>query len=72
MNLPKFGYKCPECGKGVIRRRKIKNYKTKFWNIAFVVPFAHIGVCSACKRKNFDPTERRRWERLFWEKMKER
>jgi hypothetical protein len=61
IKIPKFGHQCPECGKGTIKVKKFKNYKTKFWNVAFVVPSAFIGVCSSCKAKIFDAKERYRW-----------
>ena len=72
MKIPKFNYKCPECRKGVVRTKKFKNYPTKVKGIPFLVPFAYIGVCSSCGKKNYKPTERRRWEKIFYSKASQR
>lgn len=67
--MNKFGYKCPECGKGYVRPKEFVNYKTKIDNQLFIVPKAIIGVCDVCEAKNFDPQERRRWICLFNEEL---
>ena len=35
-----YGYKCPECGKGIIRPQKFQDYETKVDNYPFIVPTA--------------------------------
>lgn len=63
--MSKFGYGCPECGKGVIEPQEFLNYKTKVKNCPFIVPKAIIGVCNICKCKIFNAKERQRWENLY-------
>lgn len=63
--MKKFGYKCPECGKGIVKEKEILNYKTKIDNYPFIVPKAIIGICDTCGCKNFDPEERQRWVDLY-------
>ena len=63
--MNKFGYKCPDCGRGVVRPKEFLNYNTKVDNHPFTIPQAIIGVCDICGAKNFDPQERRRWIDLF-------
>ena len=72
MKIPRFNYKCPECGKGMVRTERFKDYPTKVKGIPFLVPFAYIGVCSACGRKNFNAAERQRWEKIFYNKASQR
>lgn len=63
--MSRFGYQCPECGKGIVRQKEFLNYETKVENYPFVVPRAIIGVCDSCESKHFDPQERQRWIYLF-------
>jgi putative zinc finger/helix-turn-helix YgiT family protein len=63
--MEKFGYKCPECGKGVVKGGAFTNYNVKINNYPFVIPTAIIGVCDSCGAKNFDPQERERWADLY-------
>ena len=63
--MEKFGYQCPECGKGTVRQKEFLNYKTKIENCPFTIPRAIIGVCNMCGRKNFDPQEQQRWADLY-------
>lgn len=60
-----FGYKCEECGKGTVRAKKFKNYKTKFKKKPFTVPSATIGVCNNCGGQHFSAKEYKRWRALF-------
>lgn len=60
-----FEYKCQECGKGIVREKKIKNYKTKIKGYPFVVPEATVGVCDNCKAEHFAAEETKHWEELF-------
>lgn len=64
-----FNYPCQECGKGAVRAKEFKNYKTKIRGYPFVVDKAVIGVCDKCKTKHFDGPETERWERLFDKKL---
>lgn len=60
-----FNYKCPECGKGIVKPTKIKNYKTKKKGIAYVVPYAIIGICNNCNTNHFNAKETKRWDKFF-------
>lgn len=60
-----FNYKCPECGKGIVKAQAIVNFETKIDSHPFVVPKAIVGVCDRCDTKNYDPQERKRWIRLY-------
>lgn len=60
-----FEYKCQECGKGIVREKKIKNYKTRIKGYPFVVPEATVGVCDNCKAEHFAAEETKHWEELF-------
>jgi len=64
-----FGYSCQECGKGMVKPRVFKNYKTKFSGYPFVVPEAKIGICDVCGAKHFSAEERKRWRKLFEESL---
>lgn len=70
--MGKFGYRCPECGKGTVRQQEFLNYKTKVENYPFVVSKAIIGVCDVCGCKNFDPQERQRWIELYKKELESR
>jgi DNA-binding transcriptional regulator YiaG len=63
--MEKFGYICPECGKGTIKETTVINCQTKINNYPFIVPKAIVGVCDSCGAKNFDPQERERWVNLY-------
>lgn len=64
-----FEYKCQECGKGIVKENKIKNYKTKIKGYPFVVPQATVGVCDNCKAEHFAAEETKRWEELFFHSL---
>lgn len=57
----RFGFQCPECGKGEVEETVVKNFPTKYMNKPFKVAKAIIGICNQCGAKVFDPTERRKW-----------
>lgn len=56
---------CVTCGKGEIEFRKVKDFETMVRGVPFTVPEAIIGFCKACGSKVFDPTEIRRWRKLY-------
>lgn len=60
-----FGYKCQECGQGVVRERTIPEYHTRIKGYPFVVKDARIGVCDRCGAEHFVPQETDRWEQIF-------
>jgi len=60
-----FEYKCQECGKGTVKEKRIRNYKTKIKGYPFVVPEATVGICDRCKAEHFAAEETKRWEELF-------
>lgn len=66
-----FNYKCPECGKGIVREKR-EPYEVNFRGIKFLVPDAILGVCDHCGAKNFDGKEYKRWEKLFEKSLHEK
>ena len=60
-----FEYKCQECGKGTVKEKRIRNYKTKIKGYPFVVPEATVGICDRCKAEHFAAEETKRWDELF-------
>lgn len=60
-----FGYKCQECGQGVVRERTIPEYHTRIRGYPFVVKDARIGVCNHCGAEHFAPQETDRWKQIF-------
>jgi putative zinc finger/helix-turn-helix YgiT family protein len=66
-----FDYICEECGKGTVRAKEFKNYKTKIKGYPFIVDKTIIGVCDKCGAKHYSGVETKRWEELF-EKQLER
>lgn len=66
-----FGYRCQECGKGIVKPTKIHNYQTKFAGYPFIVDEAIIGICEQCGAQHFSARERKRWKRLFEQHLEE-
>lgn len=64
-----FGYRCQECGKGIVKPIRVQNYLTKFAGYPFIVPEAIIGKCELCGAKHFSSSERKRWKKLFQESL---
>jgi len=60
-----FEYTCQECGKGTVKEKMIRNYKTKIKGYPFVVPEATVGICDRCKAEHFAAEETKRWNELF-------
>jgi hypothetical protein len=60
-----FGYKCCECGKGIVKKTTIKDFKTKFYSAPFIVPEALIGICDKCGAEHFDAVEYGKWAQEF-------
>ncbi len=67
-----FGYKCQECGKGMVREHIFHGYKTKLKGLPLTVDDARIGVCDQCAARHFDPSETMRWRALLEQKCAER
>ncbi|HIE30327.1 TPA: helix-turn-helix domain-containing protein [Candidatus Poribacteria bacterium] len=67
-----FGYRCQECGKGIVKPTKMHHYPTKFAGYPFIVPEAIIGKCELCGAKHFSASERKRWKKLFQESLESR
>ncbi len=63
---------CPLCGKGTVKAKVIRNYKTRIRGYPFVVPQACIGVCDQCGERIFTAKETQRWEELFDKYLEER
>ena len=62
-----FGYKCQECGRGVVQATSLRDYEAKFEGSSLAIPEAIVGVCDACGAQHFSAAERKRWRRLFEE-----
>ena len=60
-----FNYHCEECKKGIVRPKRVKNYRTQFSGYPFIVDKAVIGVCDHCKAQYFSAKERKRWKELY-------
>ena len=60
-----FGYRCPECGDGMVEDTIFHNYHTQARGMLITVPEAHIGVCNNkdCAAFCYDAKETKRWER---------
>ena len=67
----RFGYACPECGKGTVQATKIQNYKTKIKGYPFVVDEATIGICDNCSARHFSAHETKRWEERYFHSLEE-
>src|ERR1043166_1769394 len=67
-----FGYKCQECGKGMVREHILHGYKTKLKGLPLTVDDARIGVCDQCAARHFDPNETMRWRALLEQRSGER
>jgi putative zinc finger/helix-turn-helix YgiT family protein len=70
-NKTRFGYACPECGKGTVQATKIQNYKTRIKGYPFVVDEAVIGICDNCDARHFSAQETKRWEDLYFRTLEE-
>lgn len=68
MRALSFGYKCQECGEGVVREQIVHGYKTKIKGLPLTVEEARIGVCDRCGSSHFDPAETMRWRDLINQK----
>jgi DNA-binding transcriptional regulator YiaG len=66
-----FGYKCEECGQGMVLEKLFPEYKTKVKGYPFLVENARIGVCDHCGAEHFDPKETLHWRSLFEERQSE-
>jgi putative zinc finger/helix-turn-helix YgiT family protein len=56
---------CAKCGKGEIEVRKVNNFETMIRGVHFTVPEATIRVCKSCGTNLFDPSEIKRWQKLY-------
>ena len=65
MEMVAFGYRCQECGQGIVQAQTIPEFHTKIKGYPFVVKDARIGICDACGAKHFGAKEIERWERMF-------
>lgn len=63
---------CPVCGKGTIKVKIIRNYKTRIRGYPFTVPQACIGICDQCGEHIFTAKETQCWEELFDQSLEER
>ncbi len=61
-----FGYKCEECGIGIVHAKTVEGYRTRILGYPFVVPHAVIGVCDHCGAHHFSSREAKRWEDAFY------
>jgi len=66
-----FGYKCEQCGRGLVQERVLHEYPTKLKGLPLIVDEAHIGVCEECGARYFDPNETDRWRTLLTAKYAE-
>jgi len=64
-----YDYVCQECGQGIVREQKIKNYRTRIKGYPFVVPEAAVGICEKCKAEHFASDETKRWEEVFYQSL---
>ena len=48
-----YDYVCQECGQGMVKEQKIKNYRTKIKGYPFAVPEATVGICNKCRAEHF-------------------
>jgi len=60
-----FGYKCEDCGKGIVRTETKKDYVVKVEGDDFKVPEAIIGVCDKCGAINYSGKEVERWKKEY-------
>lgn len=60
-----FGYQCQECGKGIVVKTVMAQYRTKVNGQMFIVENAAVGVCDRCGAEHFDPGETIRWRMMF-------
>jgi hypothetical protein len=65
-----FGYRCQECGKGIVKPKRVSNYKARLGNQVVVVPIATIGICDVCGAKHYSAAERKRWRSILNQKLK--
>lgn len=69
MQTVAFGYKCQECGQGMVLEKVIPEYRTKLKGYPLTVENARIGVCNLCGAEHFSPIETMRWKSLLQEKQ---
>ncbi|MCF7740920.1 MAG: type II toxin-antitoxin system MqsA family antitoxin [Candidatus Marinimicrobia bacterium] len=60
-----FNYKCEECGRGIVKDTKKKNYKVEIFNQDFRITEAIIGICNNCGSVNYAGEEIKRWRKLY-------
>lgn len=65
MSAVAFGYRCQECGKGVVREHVVATYNTKIRGLPFTVSDARVGKCDVCGAAHFAATETERWTEQF-------
>ena len=52
-----FGYKCQECGRGIVKEHVVPQYQIKIKGYPFAVNDARIGVCDDCGAEHFSAQE---------------
>lgn len=62
-------FRCPLCGKGVMRTEVIPRYLTRLTGIRICVENARIERCDTCDKESFDCTELMRWEEIRKKKL---
>jgi DNA-binding transcriptional regulator YiaG len=65
MSAVAYGYKCQECGEGVVREHVIAAYGTKIKGFPFTVQGARVGECDRCGAEHFPAEETERWTEQF-------
>lgn len=70
--MERFGYACPQCSKGTVKKTDAKDYEARINNYVVIIPKAILGICDECHITTVDPTERRRWEWLFYKQLESR
>jgi DNA-binding transcriptional regulator YiaG len=65
MSAVAFGYRCQECGKGVVREHVVAAYNTKIRGLPFTVKDARVGKCELCGAEHFSAEETERWTEQF-------